>query len=174
MSQLVHHISSTHAVSSPRRSMSSIAWVAMGAALVGTLFVLALSIDWSDGNGGRAASQGNSQAASQSIPSRANPTGVRFDGGPNEGTRGIAAQPANVRFDGGPNEGTRGALVNSTVVQPPAIAVKSFDRGPRAGNGGSEPPFSLSSNLAVNRFDGGPNEGTRGAVVQYTPSSTVG
>jgi hypothetical protein len=41
------------------------------------------------------------------------PPGTRFDGGPDEGTRGIApAQPAplppGTRFDGGPDEGTRG------------------------------------------------------------------
>ena len=37
--------------------------------------------------------------------------GARFDGGPDEGTRGIstgAALPAGTRFDGGPDEGTRG------------------------------------------------------------------
>jgi hypothetical protein len=35
--------------------------------------------------------------------------GQRYDGGPNEGTRGIAAAtaPSN-RFDGGPEEGSRG------------------------------------------------------------------
>lgn len=40
------------------------------------------------------------------------PAGTRFDGGPEEGTRGLATQqrlPATTRFDGGPEEGTRGA-----------------------------------------------------------------
>jgi hypothetical protein len=37
------------------------------------------------------------------------PTGQRFDGGPDEGTRGIVAAPApSTRHDGGPEEGTRG------------------------------------------------------------------
>ena len=39
------------------------------------------------------------------------PAGTRFDGGPEEGTRGLAAQPqvpVGTRFDGGPEEGTRG------------------------------------------------------------------
>ena len=37
------------------------------------------------------------------------PDGLRFDGGPNEGTRGIIAIPApNNRNDGGPEEGSRG------------------------------------------------------------------
>jgi hypothetical protein len=38
------------------------------------------------------------------------PNGTRFDGGPDEGTRGPQAYPAapGTRFDGGPDEGTRG------------------------------------------------------------------
>jgi hypothetical protein len=38
------------------------------------------------------------------------PPGTRFDGGPDEGTRGIQTQPVapGTRFDGGPDEGTRG------------------------------------------------------------------
>ena len=38
------------------------------------------------------------------------PPGTRFDGGPDEGTRGIQAAPTapGTRFDGGPDEGTRG------------------------------------------------------------------
>jgi hypothetical protein len=38
------------------------------------------------------------------------PPGTRFDGGPDEGTRGIQAAPVapGTRFDGGPDEGTRG------------------------------------------------------------------
>jgi hypothetical protein len=46
------------------------------------------------------------QAAQQSLPN-----GTRFDGGPDEGTRGVStgAVPAQgTRFDGGPDEGTRG------------------------------------------------------------------
>jgi hypothetical protein len=46
-----------------------------------------------------------SQAQDQALPQ-----GTRFDGGPDEGTRGIQAEaPApGTRFDGGPDEGTRG------------------------------------------------------------------
>jgi hypothetical protein len=41
------------------------------------------------------------------------PPGTRFDGGPDEGTRGIQSVqpqtlPPGTRFDGGPDEGTRG------------------------------------------------------------------
>ena len=60
------------------------------------------------------------------------PPGTRFDGGPDEGTRGIQAQPVapGTRFDGGPDEGTRG-------IQAQPVAPGT-------------------------RFDGGPDEGTRG------------
>jgi hypothetical protein len=66
------------------------------------------------------------------------PPGTRFDGGPDEGTRGIQSVqpqtlPPGTRFDGGPDEGTRGIQ----SVRPQAL-----------------PPGT--------RFDGGPDEGTRG------------
>lgn len=40
------------------------------------------------------------------------PAGTRFDGGPEEGTRGAVATPqaSGTRFDGGPDEGTRGPV----------------------------------------------------------------
>ena len=57
--------------------------------------------------------QVNSAAVSRSAPAAQQlPAGTRFDGGPDEGTRGLAAQPPSpvtTRFDGGPEEGTRGA-----------------------------------------------------------------
>ena len=51
--------------------------------------------------------------ATQAVEQPQTPAGVRFDGGPEEGTRGLAAQPkspSTTRFDGGPEEGTRGAV----------------------------------------------------------------
>jgi hypothetical protein len=55
-------------------------------------------------------------AAQPSVQQQTLPPGTRFDGGPDEGTRGIvgaqSAPPAELapgtRFDGGPDEGTRG------------------------------------------------------------------
>ena len=47
--------------------------------------------------------------------------GARFDGGPDEGTRGIstgAALPAGTRFDGGPDEGTRGPQADARSASP--------------------------------------------------------
>ena len=78
---------------------------------------------------------GNTPGYAQPLSAPAQvPPGQRFDGGPDEGTRGAPAVPSapNTRFDGGPEEGTRGA---------PAV--------PGAPN---------------TRFDGGPEEGTRGAT----------
>jgi hypothetical protein len=58
--------------------------------------------------------------------------GVRYDGGPDEGTRGplTAPQAPATRYDGGPDEGTRSPLTS---------------------------PLSPST-----RSDGGPEEGSRG------------
>jgi hypothetical protein len=46
--------------------------------------------------------------------------GTRFDGGPDEGTRGIQADvlPPGTRFDGGPDEGTRGPQSYSQSASP--------------------------------------------------------
>jgi len=72
------------------------------------------------------------------------PTGdTRYDGGPEEGTRGVvsASQPG-VRYDGGPEEGT------ASLTQRSAPA--TFD------------PNSIKSAPGV-RYDGGPEEGSRGS-----------
>jgi hypothetical protein len=46
--------------------------------------------------------------------------GTRFDGGPDEGTRGVQSQtlPPGMRFDGGPDEGTRGPQAYSQWSSP--------------------------------------------------------
>jgi hypothetical protein len=58
--------------------------------------------------------------------------GTRYDGGPEEGTRGAIAEPPapGTRYDGGPEEGTRGGITSQAVPG--------------------------------TRYDGGPEEGTRG------------
>jgi hypothetical protein len=62
--------------------------------------------------------------------------GVRYDGGPEEGSRGLVRPdaPAGIRYDGGPDEGSRG------IRHPGAVAA------PATGH----------------RYDGGPEEGSRG------------
>ena len=69
------------------------------------------------------------------------PAGTRFDGGPEEGTRGLAAQssaPVTTRFDGGPEEGTRGPRSyyespnqRSSYQPAPADSFKDRAGGPR-------------------------------------------
>jgi hypothetical protein len=55
---------------------------------------------------------------------------TRYDGGPEEGTRGLTpAQSPNIRSDGGPEEGTRGL----TPAQSPDIR---SDGGPEEGSRG--------------------------------------
>ena len=54
------------------------------------------------------------------VPQQELPAGTRFDGGPDEGTRGIQpATPApGTRFDGGPDEGTRGPQAQPEQASP--------------------------------------------------------
>ena len=139
MAQLAHIQSQVIPASTRTRRVIGGAILAL---LVAGAVVLALTLPGND----------SSSVTQQDQPSAVAPS-ARFDGGPNEGTRGaVSRQQADspvVRFDGGPQEGTRGAIV-SNPVQAPAL-----DRGPRAGT----------------RFDGGPQEGTRGEVAQYSAST---
>jgi hypothetical protein len=140
MAQLAHTQSQIIPASTRTRRVIGGAILAL---LVAGAVVLALTLPGNDSSSVTPADQPSAVAPS-----------ARFDGGPNEGTRGaLSRQRVDspvVRFDGGPQEGTRGAVARSTPVQAP-----TFDRGPRAGT----------------RFDGGPQEGTRGAVTQYSAST---
>ena len=64
--------------------------------------------------------------------------------------------PDGVRYDGGPEEGTRGALV-SPLAEPQAPATR-YDGGPEEGTRGITPAQPVPDT----RYDGGPEEGTRG------------
>jgi len=81
------------------RALLAVALVAI-VALAATVVILA-----SDDDNATTSAQPQAQAQAQQLPA-----GTRFDGGPDEGTRGIQAEaPApGTRFDGGPDEGTRG------------------------------------------------------------------
>ena len=86
--------------------------------------------------------QVNSAAVSKSAPAAQQqlPAGTRFDGGPDEGTRGLSAQsqlPAGTRFDGGPDEGSRGVRsyyespnARSSYQPVPADGTKARAGGP--------------------------------------------
>jgi len=124
-------------------------------AVAGTVILIADSDDQAGGGssvhsfghinyGGFNPATGRPEAAplpQQSHPLQSTLSQPRYDGGPEEGTRGIersapevSVNPStgypNTRYDGGPEEGTRGA--------------------------------TSSSPAPVQRYDGGPDEGTRG------------
>ena len=134
-----------------------------------------------------------SQAAPVDVPGvHAHPlqrdSGVRYDGGPEEGTAAIAVPRAEIptvappassiaagsaqayeglrqadtgtRYDGGPEEGTRGATTSAVSGSP----LVRYDGGPEEGTRGATTSAVSSSPLA--RYDGGPEEGTRGATAQ--------
>ena len=69
------------------------------------------------------------------------PPGTRFDGGPDEGTRGIQPQtlPPGTRFDGGPDEGTRGPTSYWETGDPRTSYQPTPDQGFKARAGGPSP-----------------------------------
>jgi hypothetical protein len=76
---------------------------------------------------------GTSSATQVNAPA---PTGnTRYDGGPEEGSRGLVpAQSPSTRYDGGPEEGTRGASSNASSN---AVPRPRYDGGPEEGSRGS-------------------------------------
>jgi hypothetical protein len=66
------------------------------------------------------------------------PPGTRFDGGPDEGTRGPQAQPLpqGTRFDGGPDEGSRGPRSYWETSSPRSSYQPVPDDGFKARSGG--------------------------------------
>jgi hypothetical protein len=75
---------------------------------------------------------------------------IRYDGGPEEGTRGVVpARQPGVRYDGGPDEGSRGLVSAQTRITQdqafPGLAREAT---------GAQPDGR--------RYDGGPEEGSRG------------
>ena len=89
--------------------------------------------------------------------------GIRYDGGPEEGTTGIArpGPAAGIRYDGGPEEGT-------SAVRPAASKPESstgslaprYDGGPEEGTSGVHGSSPGSSTTPGIRYDGGPEEGS--------------
>jgi hypothetical protein len=91
----------------------------------------------------------HSPALSSAAPVTApDPSGARYDGGPEEGTRGTVApslrttQSPSIRYDGGPEEGS------AALTQ-------------RSGKATSDSTSRTSQPDA--RYDGGPEEGSRGS-----------
>jgi hypothetical protein len=99
----------------------------------------------------------DTSAGSTTQVSAPSPTGsTRYDGGPEEGTRGIvrsAPQPTSPlvsRYDGGPEEGT----ADVSASQPRVTQSQAFPGlASEASRAQADEP----------RYDGGPEEGTRGS-----------
>jgi len=76
--------------------------------------------------------------AAPAVQQQSQTAGTRYDGGPEEGTRGATSvQPQTApgtRYDGGPEEGTRGA----TSVQPQTAPGARYDGGPEEGSRGPQ------------------------------------
>jgi hypothetical protein len=86
----------------------------------------------------------SSTTSAKPVQSVNRPDGIRYDGGPEEGTSAIvASRGPSVRYDGGPEEGTSGIFV--------------------------APPASVPADPAI-RYDGGPEEGTSGITSSSAPS----
>ncbi|MDP8907956.1 MAG: hypothetical protein M3N47_02315 [Chloroflexota bacterium] len=104
MSQPTHP---TARISSPFGTRRTATLLGLLGLVAATLVVLALTLGGSDAN--TAGSIVSDQPASRTDERPVAP-GTRFDGGPEEGTRGPAAAASSpgTRFDGGPEEGTRG------------------------------------------------------------------
>ena len=86
---------------SSRVDHSLAVWAALGAALIGAVVILILAVP------DREYAPPHSRVIGPHT--RTISPDNRFDGGPDEGTRGAAVQSsASTRFDGGPDEGTRG------------------------------------------------------------------
>jgi hypothetical protein len=83
--------------------------------------------------------------------------------------QGRVAPPPSTRYDGGPEEGTRGPLVSPLAPSLPAYPTPDanapgtrYDGGPGEGTRGMSSTSDPSGAAAGIRFDGGPEEGSRG------------
>src|SRR5918992_2608014 len=85
--------------------------VAMAAVVALSVAVVIVANDGDEitaGGSGAAAALPNPAVHAHPLATSAQAPGVRYDGGPDEGTRAIIAVPKapDARYDGGPNEGT--------------------------------------------------------------------
>jgi hypothetical protein len=95
--------------------------------------------------------QVSSTSATTAVGPSSVASGTRYDGGPEEGTRGaVPARQPGVRYDGGPEEGS----ADVSASQPRVTQSQAF------------PGLASEANRAQadeRRYDGGPEEGTRGS-----------
>jgi len=89
--------------------------------------------------------------------------GTRFDGGPEEGTRGAIATPQVPAVSPAPSSiaSNAGSAYRDLRAQPP---VSRYDGGPEEG---THAPISTPQVSPGVRYDGGPEEGTHAPVQQF-------
>jgi hypothetical protein len=112
----------------------------------------------------------DTSAGSAAQVSAQGPTGsIRYDGGPEEGSRGVVpAEPPSIRYDGGPKEGSAALTQRSapatfdpnSITSPPGAR---YDGGPEEGTRGTLSNDARSNAAPGTRYDGGPEEGSRGS-----------
>jgi hypothetical protein len=115
-----------------------------------------------------ATDDGRSTAVSTAAPATApDPSGARYDGGPDEGTRGaVAARSLSVppspsaRYDGGPEEGSAALIQRSAT--PTSKPSARYDGGPEEGSAALIQRSATPTSKPSARYDGGPEEGTTG------------
>ena len=111
----------------------------------------------------------DTSAGSATQTSAPSPIGTRYDGGPDEGTRGVVpARQPGVRYDGGPEEGTAALTRRSAPASFDPNSIKEspgvrYDGGPEEGTRGALSARAASHDVPSARYDGGPEEGSRGS-----------
>ena len=149
------------------RALLAVAMIAV-AGLTVAVVVLANDSDQVSGTSVARPIESLNYGAFNPATGRPDSTSTRYDGGPEEGTRGVvAARQPGVRYDGGPEEGTtaltqRSAPVTSDhnpINSPPGVR---YDGGPEGGTRGALSSGAGSNSAPGTRYDGGPEEGSRG------------
>jgi hypothetical protein len=121
------------------RSHFNLVRTLLAVAMIGVVGLTAAVVILATANDQSGTRAGSAAAVSTPAPS----DGIRYDGGPEQGSRGVVpARQPGVRYDGGRKEGTTALTQRS--------APATFD------------PNSIKSPPGV-RYDGGPEEGSKGS-----------
>ena len=103
------------------------------------------------------------------VSSRGPNAGIRYDGGPEEGTRSVVTTPPPATcYDGGPEEGAAALAQRPAPATFDANSIKEspgvrYDGGPEEGTRGALSAGAVASAGPGIRYDGGPEEGSRGS-----------
>jgi hypothetical protein len=132
MSQLTHPKPQALRLRIPPR-----VWLAVVTLIAGAAIALFFVI-----SGGDEATQTPNTAVTETA------AGIRYDGGPEEGTAALTQRSALATFD------------SNSIKQPPGVR---YDGGPEEGSRGPLSSDAPSNAILGTRYDGGPEEGSRGS-----------